>query len=555
MEGFSSLPRKLAAPSLAILALFLLLGAILARLLPCPSPDTYLVLLDAGSVHTSIYTYRLNGPNVLVPVEEVGFCELGQVGVSSFAESPHEAADYLASHHCLASAVSLVPNVSRPYSSVVLGGTAGLRVLRLATPQLASQILGNITAALSSVASGMKTSARILPGLEEAQDGWVTANYLAGSFEVGNKVGTEVGNMVGNMVGNDVGNEVGNKETQPRGALDWGGASAQVTALAPSTNWTSKDALEEEANKALVIEGITYDLFLSSHLCYGQAEAVKRHRAELVYQLYLDAGHSLPTPLQVSDPCLPKEANLSISLASLFSSPCTQYKDSSFVKHLGRKLATNVTLVPGDLSLCQASVAKAFDPLHCLNRYIQPKEENICLDPATIPPPTNQTYFAFSTYWYLTTSMRLNRGPVSNPFTFTKAKYDESLLAICNSSLPKLKQDPKEDGWGLRETVYVACFQANFLEALLSTGYHFSPEQWSNIIVVKRLGQPPAEVGWTLGQALLEASDDEQEDRACISLLTFVILLSCALLLGVTSAACACLIRRNNPREGYNTLP
>ena len=117
MEGFSSLPRKLAAPSLAILALLLLLGAILvymsfhnlhvmshkiiyslnqtsqdlrvvvpicklenciqiyilviivmfstlyhinpqARLLPCPSPDTYLVLLDAGSVHTSIYTYR-----------------------------------------------------------------------------------------------------------------------------------------------------------------------------------------------------------------------------------------------------------------------------------------------------------------------------------------------------------------------------------------------------------------------------------------------------------------------------------------------------------------
>ena len=100
------------------------------------------------------------------------------------------------------------------------------------------QILGNITAALSSVASGMKTSARILPGLEEAQDGqladflftlvtylqgWVTANYLAGSFEVGNKVGNDVGNQVGN--------KVGNKETQPRGALDWGGASAQVCLL------------------------------------------------------------------------------------------------------------------------------------------------------------------------------------------------------------------------------------------------------------------------------------------------------------------------------------
>jgi len=530
-DGFSSLPRKLAAPSLAVIALLLLLATVLARLLPCPSPDTYLVLLDAGSVHTSIYTYRLNGPNDLVPVEEVGFCELGQVGVSSFAANPHEAADYLASHHCLASAVSLVPNISRPYSSIVLGGTAGLRVLRLATPQLASQILGNITAALSSVASGMKTTARILPGLEEARDGWVTANYLAGSL------------------GSD------NNQMQPKGALDWGGASAQVTALAPSNNWMSKGAPEEQAIEALVLDGTRYDLVLSSHLCYGQAEAVKRHRAELVYQLYLDAGHSLPSPLQVSDPCLPKEANLTLSLASLFSSPCTRYKDSTFVEHISRKLATNVTLVPGDLNLCQVTVAKAFDPLHCFNRYVQPKKENICLDPSTIPPPTNQTYFAFSTYWYLTTSMRLNRGPVSTPFTFTKAKYDESLLAICNSSLPKLKQDPKEDGWGLTDTMYVACFQANFLEALLTTGYHFSPAQWPNIIVVKRLGQPPAEVGWTLGQALLEASDDEQEDRACLSLLTFVTLLACALLLGITSVACACLTRRYNSREGYNTLP
>ena len=38
-------------------------------------------------------------------------------------------------------------------------------------------------------------------------------------------------------------------------------------------------------------------------------------------------------------------------------------------------------------------------------------------------------------------------------------RYDESLTAICNSTLPKLRKDPKEDGWGLRDTVYVACFQ------------------------------------------------------------------------------------------------
>ena len=44
-------------------------------------------------------------------------------------------------------------------------------------------------------------------------------------------------------------------------------------------------------------------------------------------------------------------------------------RDSTFVEHISRKLATNVTLVPGDLNLCQVTVAKAFDPLHCFNRY------------------------------------------------------------------------------------------------------------------------------------------------------------------------------------------
>ena len=93
----------------------------------------------------------------------------------------------------------------------------------------------------------MKTSARILPGLEEAEDGqlanflfslvtslqgWVTANYLAGSFEVDNKVGNFEGdNQVGNKLGNKVGNKKGEKQKQPKGALDWGGASAQVKLL------------------------------------------------------------------------------------------------------------------------------------------------------------------------------------------------------------------------------------------------------------------------------------------------------------------------------------
>ena len=53
---------------------------------------------------------------------------------------------------------------------------------------VAPQILGNITAALYSVASGMKTSARILPGLEEAQDGQL-ANFLYSSGNLASRLG------------------------------------------------------------------------------------------------------------------------------------------------------------------------------------------------------------------------------------------------------------------------------------------------------------------------------------------------------------------------------
>ena len=54
------------------------------------------------------------------------------------------------------------------------------------------------------------------------------------------------------------------------------------------------------------------------------------------------------------------------------------------------------------------------------------------------------------------------------------------------------------------ELVTAVTAQANFMEALLTTGYKFSPTQWSNIVVVKRLGQPPAEV--TICVSLLKVS-------------------------------------------------
>ena len=72
------------------------------------------------------------------------------------------------------------------------------------------QILGNITAALSSVASGMKTSARILPGLEEARDGQL-ASFLFSSGNLTSRLGDC--ELLGGQLRGGEGAEAG----QPRG--------------------------------------------------------------------------------------------------------------------------------------------------------------------------------------------------------------------------------------------------------------------------------------------------------------------------------------------------
>ena len=209
----------------------------------------------------------------------------------------------------------------------------------------------------------MTAQAEILDGLEEGQDGWVTANYLRGGL-------------------------AGRGGLQ--GALDWGGASAQITVTR-----------EEQEDVVLELFGDRFPLLSRSHLCYGQSEAINRHRASLLYQLFQASNSSLPPTaltLTLKDPCLPEGASVNLSLPSLLSSPCTHYKDATFLQW-ANKLPSQVLLVPGAPDQCKMKVEEVFQPSICRDRYLQPEQEDICLDPSSIPPPSKTGYLAFSTYW------------------------------------------------------------------------------------------------------------------------------------------------------------
>ena len=114
-------------------------------------------------------------------------CELeGLIGISSFKDDPAGAAKYVTSDPCLLDSVKRIPAEDRKFSSLELVSTAGMRVVRLSDPEVASQILGNLTQQLSLLGQGqLRTEARIMSGQMEAVSSWVTAMLLSGKIREG----------------------------------------------------------------------------------------------------------------------------------------------------------------------------------------------------------------------------------------------------------------------------------------------------------------------------------------------------------------------------------
>ena len=85
--------------------------------------DTTAVLIDAGSVHTSVYAYDKN-------LQEVFDCEINsEKGISSVDIGDLE--DYLFQSKCMKQLFKLRPG----NKFIVIGGTAGMRELAEKNPE------------------------------------------------------------------------------------------------------------------------------------------------------------------------------------------------------------------------------------------------------------------------------------------------------------------------------------------------------------------------------------------------------------------------------------
>jgi len=445
-----------------------------------PAPYVYKIIIDAGSVHTSVYTYRFSGEKEKGTgiIEEASFCEMGQTGISSFFGNPSAVRKYINSS-CLRDAAADVEEDEGVVAPLYLGGTAGMRTLRILDTDGAGWIMGNLTRELRGITDNSNAQAEIVNGETEGLNGWVTANYLQNVFgdfvdkddifHASEEEGVEDGLLLGRS-----------SAPETYGALDWGGASAQRTVQVPVS----------EANKNVTLYGSTYHISTMSHLCYGQKEALYRHRALLVFEAYLNKNKTFP--FKVIDPCAPSGSRVEHKIRDLFMSPCTQILDSQFMRHLFELKGKLIFTGSGKTEQCAARSAAQFDYQLCTSRFEQYSTDTVCMDAASISPPPPMRFNAFSTYWYLITALGL-------PEHHSLDRFEEAVDSLCTKSRDELLSA----GFS-KLVVDSACFKANFMKTLLTKGYHFNHETYGKIKFVKRLGS--AEVGWTLGHMILASN-------------------------------------------------
>ncbi|XP_059684630.1 ectonucleoside triphosphate diphosphohydrolase 2 isoform X2 [Gavia stellata] len=467
------------ARRVAAVLLLLALGCLLGILLLClGSGDTrgppgfkYGIVLDAGSSHTAMFVYKwpADKENDTGVVSEHSMCDVEGPGISSYSSNPPAAGTSLV--HCLNQALRDVPKEKHAGTPLYLGATAGMRLLNIANPQASDAVLSAVAATLKSYPFDFR-GAKILSGEDEGVFGWVTANYLLENFIKRGWLGEWI-----------------QPQKKTLGAMDFGGASTQIT-------FETRDTIEDPRNEVMLkLYSQVYKVYTHSFLCYGRDQVLKRLLSKL-----LQAENYQAT---IPHPCWPTGYRKSLSLSSIYDSPCTEKERPSLA------LNSTITVVgTGNGSLCALHVGKLFDFTTC--------SFSRCSFNGIFQPEVSGNFIAFSAFFYTVDFIQTVMGkPVHLP-----SDLKDAAETICATS------------WS---------------EQPLERGYNFNNHSFPNIAFQKKAGE--TSIGWALGYMLnLTNMIPAEKPSSQKSMLynCWVILILLFVLTTLTSLVTAiCLLRRS----------
>uniref|UniRef100_A0A663MGH2 Ectonucleoside triphosphate diphosphohydrolase 3 n=1 Tax=Athene cunicularia TaxID=194338 RepID=A0A663MGH2_ATHCN len=401
----------------------------------------YGIVLDAGSSRTTVYVYEwpAEKENDTGVVSQTFKCNVKGPGISSYESNPGALVKPF--DDCLNKVKERIPVHLHKNTSVYLGATAGMRLLRLQNETAANEVLASIQSYFRAQPFEFR-GAQIITGPEEGVYGWITANYLMGNF-------LEVFSFLNVTWVHPYG-----KETM--GALDLGGASTQISFISEEP--------QENFNSTLQVKlyGYSYNVYTHSFQCYGRDEAEKRLLALL---------------LQVRNPCYPQNYSTALTMKYFSGSLCTQslrpanYYPNQLVNFHGT----------GDPGLCQEMVSLLFNFTAC-------RDGEDCPFNGIHQPKVKGSFVAFSGFYYTINALNLSGH-------FSLADFNSSMWFLCSQSwlqfmLPKFEETYARS----------YCFSASFIYYLLVHGYNFDAETWPQIRFQKEVGN--SSIAWSLGYML-----------------------------------------------------
>ncbi|XP_687722.2 ectonucleoside triphosphate diphosphohydrolase 2 isoform X1 [Danio rerio] len=411
-----------------------------------PAQLMYGIVLDAGSSHTSMFIYKWpadkqNGTGIVSQHSE---CRVKGGGISSYAGIKGAAARSL--EECMDKATKSIPKSRQRITPVYLGATAGMRLLNISKPKESAEVLKEVGEKLKSYPFSFK-GASILTGQDEGAYGWITVNYLLENFIKYGFVGQWI------TPGRDT-----------VGALDFGGASTQITFVTKQTVENKDDLMK------LRLYGRDYQIYTHSFLCYGQDQALLRLLAHLITTQGSDTS--------IIHPCYPADYSSSIKLGSVFDTPCvkrqTPYKPDDELQIKGT----------GNYNQCLGNVSQLFSFSSC--------SYSKCSFDGVFQPNITGNFMAFSAFYYIHQFLQKAAGiTITSP-----ADLEHAAQFVCNMSFQQMQNKFPTEGDHLRDY----CADSVLMRVLLINGYGFSDLSFPHISFQEKVED--TSVGWSLGYML-----------------------------------------------------
>ncbi|XP_035708370.1 ectonucleoside triphosphate diphosphohydrolase 1 isoform X2 [Folsomia candida] len=420
-------------------------------------PDNYAIVVDAGSTHSDVILYKWPGAKVnnTGEVVQVSTCYvtggLAQVTTSNVSSYFKE---------CFGRAEGQIPPESQATAEVLLGATAGMRMLNSSDPSQANKAIASVRDYLRTTDMVVKESnVGIISGSIEGISGWITINFLKDTIY------SAVGHLNSSW-----------------GALDLGGASTQIT-FEVSESMHSHPLVTK-----LKLFGHQFHVFSQSFQCYGVVQAGLRYKALLLQEHWNDVSGPNQQPL--NSPCDPFGRKILLT-GDDFQTPCL--KSINLASKIMESHRNYSFLGTGNYSECESYAKRLLDLTQC-----RATGWDKCINGSSIPDYVgDRKFMGFASFAYVANALQINK-------TTTKSSFLERAKRLCSLSYDKVLEMKLTDKTNFKD-LENSCFKSLFVYNMLSNIYGFNTdEKWTNVKFTTKISH--ATLGWSLGY-MINATD------------------------------------------------